>query len=195
MILILIGPPGAGKGTQAKRLVSELDIPHLSTGDLLRKNIRAKTDLGLKAEPIISAGGLVSDELVMNMVAWRMEEPDCHAGCLLDGFPRTIVQAQSLDEFLETQSRCIDLVIELHVPDEALMDRLLERAKSHPTPRADDTPDTIPKRLKAYHQQTEPILAFYQKRDMLASIDGQGSMDEVFERIMHSVKQAGGGAS
>lgn len=195
MILILIGPPGAGKGTQAKKLVAELDIPHLSTGDLLRQNIKDGTELGALAEPIITKGGLVPDNLMMNMVAWRLEEPDCVQGCLLDGFPRTIVQANELDDFLQTQRRQVDLVVELKVLDEDLHSRLLDRAQNGPTPRADDTPDTIPLRLKAYHAQTEPILDFYRDRGILASINGIGSIEEVFGRIMDSVKRADHGAS
>ena len=190
MLLILIGPPGAGKGTQARRLVDALAVPHLSTGDLLRQNIAAGNELGALAEPIISRGGLVPDHLVLDMVASRLAEPDCSSGCLLDGFPRTLRQAESLDELLNQRDKQVDLVVELSVPDDILIQRLLQRAKSGPTPRADDTPDTIPRRLEAYHLQTEPILDYYRQQQLLESIDGLGTMDEVFERIMEGVRAA-----
>lgn len=190
MLLIMIGPPGAGKGTQAKRLVEHLAIPHLSTGDLLRQNIAADNELGKLVAPVISKGGLVPDQMVMDMVAKRLADPDCQVGCLLDGFPRTLKQAELLADLLESRQLHIDLVLELFVPDDVLVGRLLERAKSHPHPRPDDTPDTIPRRLAAYHQQTEPILGYYRDRDMLASIDGIGTMNEVFERILDAIKDS-----
>lgn len=195
MLLILIGPPGAGKGTQAKRLVTKFDIPHLSTGDLLRENIVQGTDLGVLASPIISKGGLVPDDLVMDMVGKRMDQDDCRDGCLLDGFPRTIVQAEALENFLKSESRPIRLVIELYVPDDILVERLLERAKTGPTPRADDTRETIPNRLNAYHNLTRPILSYYESRNLLARIDGLGTMDEVFDRILKAIEKAGKASS
>ena len=176
MRIVFIGPPGAGKGTQAERLVAKYHMLHLSTGDLLRAARDAKTPLGLKADKYMSAGELVPDDLIIDLIRERMEQPDAAQGYLLDGFPRTIAQAEALDVLLAQRRTPLDAVLELRVPDEALFQRLAGRG------RADDQPEVIRRRLEAYRRQTEPLLTYYRKQGLLKSIDGCGSVDEVFNR-------------
>jgi len=177
MRIIFIGPPGAGKGTQAERLLEYLKVPHLSTGDMLREAVARKTPEGLSAQEYMNRGDLVPDSVILSLVGRRLSEPDCAAGCLLDGFPRTVAQAESLGELLAASNQPLDGVMELRVDEEDLIQRLAQRG------RADDQPDVIRQRLVAYHKQTEPLLSFYRHLGLLHSIDGAGSPDQVFARI------------
>ena len=178
MRLILLGPPGAGKGTQSERLLAYLRIPHLSTGDMLRAAIAARTPVGLLAENYMSAGQLVPDPTILDLVGERLDQSDCRAGALFDGFPRTLGQAQALDDYLQAQGRPIDMVIELRVPDEVVIQRLAGRG------RDDDRPDVIAERLKGYWAITRPLTDYYSQRGLLEQIDGLGSPDQVFDRIL-----------
>lgn len=176
MRIVFIGPPGAGKGTQAQRLVELYGLAHLSTGDMLRAARDAKTEIGIKAEEYMSTGALVPDEIIVTIIAERLGQPDCRNGYLLDGFPRTIAQAESLDEMLADKGTPLDGVLELKVPEEELFQRLSGRG------RADDTPEVIRERLEAYRKQTKPLLDYYSQKGRFVSIEGMGMMDEVFDR-------------
>ena len=176
MRIIFIGPPGAGKGTQAERLVTTYGMAHLSTGDMLRAARDARTEVGLKADQYMSAGELVPDDIIVAIIAERLQQGDCSKGYLLDGFPRTIAQAEALDTMLTERATPLDLVLELQVPEEELFRRLAGRG------RADDSPEVIRQRLVAYREQTEPLLQYYSRRDLLQSIDGLGTIDEIFGR-------------
>jgi len=186
MRLIFIGPPGAGKGTQSARLVEFLQIPHLSTGDMLRQAVRDKTDAGRHAESFMERGDLVPDDVVMDLVRERLERPDCGAGALLDGVPRNQRQADLLDEALARSRMQLDVALELRVPDEAVIQRLAGRG------RGDDQPGVIKRRLESYWRQTRPLLDYYQERGILHRIDGLGTPDEVFERIKGALQAAPG---
>ena len=176
MRMVFIGPPGAGKGTQAERLVKTYKMAHLSTGDMLRAARDARTEVGVKAEKFMSAGALVPDEIIVDIIAERLQAADCQAGYLLDGFPRTIAQAEALDRMLAEKKTPLDAVLELQVPEEELFRRLAGRG------RADDTPEVIRQRLVAYRKQTEPLLEYYGRSGSLKSIDGLGTVDEIFGR-------------
>ena len=176
MRMVFIGPPGAGKGTQAERLVKTYKMAHLSTGDMLRAARDAKTDVGLKADKFMSSGALVPDEIIVAIIAERLAKPDCRQGYLLDGFPRTIAQAEALDAMLAEKGTPLHVVLELRVPEEELFRRLAGRG------RADDTPEVIRQRLVAYRKQTEPLLEYYGRQGVLQSIDGLGTVDEIFAR-------------
>ncbi|WP_340103916.1 adenylate kinase [Rhodohalobacter sp. 8-1] len=179
MKLILFGPPGAGKGTQAKKISSHYDIPHLSTGNIFRYNIKNQTELGKKVKSILDAGELVSDETVVALVVDELQHDKYDNGYILDGFPRTIPQAKALDEHLASQDDSIDLFLTLSVPQEELIDRILSREEG----RSDDTPEKIKTRLEVYSNETEPVLNYYKKKGIVKEINGMGSIDEIFERI------------
>jgi adenylate kinase len=177
MKIVFIGPPGAGKGTQAERMIAKYKLAHLSTGDMLRAARDAQTEVGKKAEEYMSAGQLVPDEIIVEIIRERLGEPDCQQGYLLDGFPRTIAQAEALDKMLADKGTPLDVVLELKVPEDELFQRLAGRG------RADDTPEVIKQRLVAYRDQTSPLLDYYGKADLLQSIDGLGTVEEIFDRV------------
>jgi adenylate kinase len=178
MRLIFIGPPGAGKGTQSQRLIDKLHVPHLSTGDMLRDAVKNQTPEGQRAIEFMDRGKLVPDDIILAMVARRIAEADCAKGCLLDGFPRTLAQAEALDSLLAKQNIPLDAVVELRVDEDALALRLSERG------RTDDRPEVIRERLDTYRRQTEPLVEYYRQKGLLRSVDGDGTPDEVAERIV-----------
>ena len=187
MRLILLGPPGAGKGTQAGRLVEKYGIPQLSTGDMLRAAVKAGTAVGLQAKAVMDAGGLVSDEIVVGIISDRIEEADAVKGFILDGFPRTVAQAQALDQLLAKKHMDLDAIIELKVDENALMSRIENRARetiaAGGTVRADDNPEAFKVRLDAYRVQTAPVSAYYASRGTLKTVDGMASIDAVTQAI------------
>jgi len=185
MRIVFIGPPGAGKGTQAERLVMTYGMAHLSTGDMLRAARDGRTEVGVKADKYMSSGALVPDDIIVAIIAERLEQPDCRQGYLLDGFPRTIAQAEALDAMLSAKKTPLDVVLELKVPEEELFRRLAGRG------RADDNPDVIRQRLVAYRKQTEPLLDYYGKRELLKSIEGLGTIEEIFERAKAVLDEVG----
>jgi adenylate kinase len=183
MRLILLGPPGAGKGTQSARIVERLGVPQLSTGDMLRAAVAAGTPVGIRAKDVMAAGGLVSDEIVVGIVADRIEEPDAQGGFILDGFPRTVPQAEALDAMLAGKNMRLDAVVELKVDETALVERIAKRvadtlARGEPV-RKDDNPEAFKTRLVAYREQTAPLSDYYARKGMLKTTDGMRPIDEV----------------
>ncbi len=209
MKIIMLGAPGAGKGTQAKKIADKYQIPHISTGDIFRANIKNGTELGKKAKTYMDQGLLVPDELVVDLVVDRLAQDDCANGCVLDGFPRTIPQAESLDAALGAKGEAIDYAIDVDVPDENIINRMSGRracvacgATYHivhiPTKvegicdrcgeklilRDDDKPETVKKRLDVYHVQTQPLIDYYTTKNVLKSVDGTQDMEDVFKAIV-----------
>ena len=209
MKIIMLGAPGAGKGTQAKKIADKYQIPHISTGDIFRANIKNGTELGMKAKTYMDQGLLVPDELVVDLVVDRLAQEDCVNGCVLDGFPRTIPQAECLDAALAAKGEAIDYAVDVAVPDENIINRMSGRracvacgATYHivhiPTKvegvcdrcgeslilRDDDKPETVKKRLDVYHAQTQPLIDYYTEKNVLKSVDGTKDMEEVFQAIV-----------
>ncbi len=187
MRLVLLGAPGSGKGTQASRLKSELGVPHISTGDMLRAAVAAGTPLGLKAKAVMEAGQLVSDDVLLGMLEERLAEPDAQAGFILDGYPRNLAQVQALDEMLARVKCPLDAVIKLDVPAEEIIGRCEIRFEAEG--RADDEPDTVRRRLAVYAEQTAPVADWYAKHGMLKVVEGVGTLDEVFARIVATLSK------
>ncbi|TNB47966.1 adenylate kinase [Martelella lutilitoris] len=209
MRLILLGPPGAGKGTQAQRIVANHGIPQLSTGDMLRAAVAAKTEVGKKAKAVMDAGGLVSDDIVIAIVSERVDQDDCKDGFILDGFPRTLVQADATEKMLSAKGIELDAVIEIQVDDETLTERIAGRyscakcgtgyhdefhkpkvdgvcdkcGSTEFKRRPDDNRETVEKRLKAYYKETAPLIGYYYAKDKLSSVDGMADMDTVTASI------------
>ena len=209
MKIIMLGAPGAGKGTQAKKIAAKYSIPHVSTGDIFRANIKNGTELGMKAKSFMDAGGRGPDEITIGMLLDRIHEADCVNGYVLDGFPRTIPQAEALDAALTAKGEAVDFAINVEVPDENIINRMSGRRacvgcgatyhiKYNPTKvegicdvcgeklilRDDDKPETVKNRLSVYHEQTQPLIDFYAKKNVLAEVDGTKDMEEVFEDIV-----------
>ena len=209
MNIILFGAPGAGKGTQAKELIAKYNIPQISTGDILRGAIAAKTPLGLEAKKLMDQGQLVSDEIVNGLVEARLKEADCEKGFILDGFPRTVVQAESLDKIMENIGKNIEQVIALDVSDEEIIERITGRRVSKVTgkiyhikynppvdekeedleQRADDNEETVKKRLAVYNEQTAPVLDYYKKQGKVFEIDGAQKLEKITEDIINVLEK------
>ena len=190
MYLIMFGPPGAGKGTQAQILQRELGLPQLSTGDMLRAAIAAGTDLGKRCKAIMERGDLVSDETVVGIISERLDQPDCVKGAVFDGFPRTIAQAEALDRMMATRGTQIDAVIELKVDDEAMIGRMETRiSESGGSARPDDNPETLRHRLGVYRKNTEPLLNFYRAQAKLTGVDGMAPIPQVAAEIRQALSR------
>jgi len=185
MRLVLLGAPGSGKGTQAARLREHLQVPHISTGDLLRAAVKAGTPLGLQAKAVMESGGLVSDEIVLGMLEERLTAGDTGNGFILDGYPRNLAQANALEALLRKLGQPVDIAVQLDVDTELLIGRLAGRAQVEG--RADDSPEAVRKRLQVYNEATAPVVDFYRNAGRLACVDGVGSMDEVFQRILETL--------
>lgn len=209
MKIIMLGAPGAGKGTQAKRIAEKYGIPHISTGDIFRANIKEGTELGMKAKEFMDQGLLVPDEVTIGMLLDRIKKEDCVNGYVLDGFPRTIPQAESLTKALEEMGQKIDYAVDVDVPDENIVSRMsgrracitcgatyhvqfappktegiCDKCGAELVLRDDDKPETVQKRLTVYHEQTQPLIDYYRRAGVLVSVDGTQSMDQVFESIV-----------
>lgn len=188
MRLVLLGAPGSGKGTQATRLKEHLQVPHISTGDLLRAEVAAGSKLGLAAKQVMDRGNLVSDEILLGMLEARLARPDTANGFILDGYPRNLAQAAALDGLLARIGQPMDFAVQLAVPTGLLVERIAGRAKAEG--RADDSPDSVRTRLDVYDSQTAPVIDFYRQHGQLTVVDGVGSLDDVFSRIVEKLTPA-----
>ena len=185
MNLIIFGPPGAGKGTQAVNISDKYGVVHISTGDILRGALKNGTELGLKAKEYMDKGELVPDELVIGIIKDRVKEQDCQNGFLLDGFPRTLPQADALDSMLSQEGMEINSVVSVEVEDAEIVQRIMKRAQEEG--RADDTEDVVKNRLQVYRNQTEPLKGYYKDKGKLSEVDGIGTVEEVFGRIVEAI--------
>lgn len=185
--VLLLGPQGAGKGTQAARISAEYDIPHIASGEILRAEMAAGTELGNRVRDVIDRGELVSDDLMIELIRNRLEQPDTEAGFVIDGFPRTLVQAEALDSILSDIGRTFSVVFALQIPDEVAFERLRRRAQLEG--RADDTDEAIQRRLDLYHQETEPLIEYYRTRGRLVPLHGDRTENEVFAEIQAALEQ------
>jgi len=184
--VLILGPQGSGKGTQAKRIAAEYGVPHVATGDMFRSAIARRTPLGLEVEPILARGDLVPDELTVGLIRERLTEQNAAGGFVLDGFPRNAAQADALDELLEEIDRPLDAVLELQVPDEVCLGRLLQRAAEEG--RVDDTPEAISRRLEIYHSETAPLVEHYLATGKVVGIHGDHPIDEVWAEIQDALE-------
>jgi adenylate kinase len=185
--VLLLGPQGAGKGTQAKRISEEYGIPHIASGEILREEMNAGTELGRRVKDVYDRGDLVSDDLMIELIRNRLEQPDTESGFVLDGFPRTIVQAEALDSLFSDIGRNFSVVFALQIPDEMAFERLRRRAELEG--RADDTDEAIQRRLENYHRETEPLIEYYRTRNNLVPIRGDRSENEVFSDIQQALER------
>jgi adenylate kinase len=185
MRLVLLGAPGSGKGTQAARLKEHLQVPHISTGDLLRAEVAAGSKLGLEAKEVMARGELVSDAILLGMLEDRLSRPDTANGFILDGYPRNLAQADALDALLKRIGQPMDYAVQLEVPTELLVERIAGRAAAEG--RADDNPESVRKRLEVYDSQTAPVIEFYRQHGQLTVVDGVGSLDDVFNRLVSAL--------
>ena len=181
MRIVLLGPPGSGKGTQAALLVKELDVPHISTGALLRAAVKAGTLLGQRAKTVMDRGELVSDEIMLGLLEERLSEPDAKTGFILDGYPRTLPQAEALDELLERMGQPVDEALAIDVDFERVVERIAKRADEEG--RSDDSEGVARKRMKVYEEQTSPVIEYYARKGLLSRVLGEGTVEEVFQRI------------
>lgn len=186
MRLVLMGPPGAGKGTQAKVISGRLEVPAISTGDIFRRNVKEETPLGVEAKRYIESGDYVPDEITNGMVRDRLDEPDAAKGFLLDGYPRTVAQVDELDEMLEEKGYALDAVVMLTVDEQELVQRLLNRASVEG--REDDTEEVLRHRQDVFREQTQPLLAVYESRGLLVRVDGIGEVEEVSSRVFEALR-------
>lgn len=184
--LLLLGPPGAGKGTQAERLMEKLGVPQISTGDLFRETVASGGKLGKQLKAIMDRGELVSDEIVIDMVRERLAQPDARNGFMLDGFPRTVAQAEALDGLLEELDVKLERCVALQVDEDAVVQRLLKRAEIEG--RSDDNEETIRKRMRIYREQTRPLVDYYRDRGVLVEVDGMGSVEQVGDAIQEALR-------
>lgn len=185
MRLVLLGAPGSGKGTQAARLKEHLQVPHISTGDLLRAEVAAGTPLGLQAKEVMARGDLVSDAILLGMLKDRFSRDDTKAGFILDGYPRNLAQANALEKLLEKIRQPVDVAVQLDVNTDLLVERIAGRAKAEG--RADDTPEAVRHRLNVYNESTAPVVDFYRNHGSLVHVDGVGGLDDVFNRIIAAI--------